>query len=338
MQLGSPRRLGVLALGIGVVALVPAAAAAEPDACARSASISPCFDADALWLPAGPATFVGFGSPRTLGVGELTLMLGASVARRPLLLTAPSPHPEGREVPAVETTSTLTLGGRVGIGYGLDVGMVLPWVPYQSGTGAKGVTAQQADGLARPVLRDPRVGIAATLLGRTQNAPFTLGTKLELALPLGNASELAGSAGPTLAPAFGAELLAGRLTLGAELGARLRRAVQFADVNLGSEAVVTAGAAVSLMREPALAAGVEASLRPRLVSRSPAAVAGAFDLPAEWLAHLRFEPVRRWAFQLAGGSGIPLSRARVSNGTEAAFGVTAPSFRVLAAARYSFSR
>jgi hypothetical protein len=225
----------------------------------------------------------------------------------------------------------------LGLGHGLDVGLVLPWVPYQSGTGAEGVTAQQGDGLARPVLRDPRVGIAATLLGRTLDAPFTFGTKLELALPLGNASALAGGAGPTLAPAFGAELLAGRLRFGAELGARLRRAVQFADVNVGSEAFVAAGAAVSLLREPALTAGVEASLRPRLAARSPAAIAGAFDLPAEWLAHVRFAPVPAWSFQLAGGSGIPLSSARVSSGTEAALGLTAPSFRLLAAARYSFS-
>jgi hypothetical protein len=337
MHLGRARRLGVITLGFGASAFVRPAAAAEPDPCARSASISPCFDADALWLPAGPATFVAFGSPRTLARGELTLMVAAGMARRPVVLTAPSPHPDGREVPVVATTSTFTLGGRVGLGHGLDAGLVLPWVPYQSGTGAEGVTAQAGDGLARPVLRDPRVGIAATLLGRTPDAPFTLGTKLELALPFGDASALAGSAGPTLAPAFAAELDADRLTFAAELGARLRRTVEFADVNVGSEAFVAAGAAVSLLREPAIAAGVEASIRPRLTSRSPAAARGALDLPAEWLAHVRFHPGRAWSLQLAGGSGLPLSRARVPGGTEAAFGVSAPLFRVLAAARYSFS-
>jgi hypothetical protein len=337
MHLGRALRLGVITLGLGVCAFVRAAAAAEPDPCARSASISPCFDAEALWLPVGPATFVAFGSPRTLASGELTLRLGAGIARRPVVLTAPSPHPEGREVPVVETTSTFTLGGRVGLGHGLDAGLVLPWVPYQSGTGAEGVTAQRADGLARPALRDPRVGIAATLLGRTPDAPFTLGTKLELALPLGDASALAGNAGPTLAPALAAELAVNRLILGAELGARMRRAVQFADVNIGTEAFVALGAAVSLLREPALAAGVEASIRPRLVARSPAADANAVDLPAEWLAHVRYEPVPAWSLQLAGGSGLPLSRARVAGGNEAALGVSAPLFRVLAAARCSFS-
>lgn len=338
MHSGRVRRPWAIALGAMAFTAAGAAAAAEPDPCATSASVSPCFDADALWLPAGRAMFVGFGSPRAHEAGQLSLVLGASVMRRSVTLTAPSPHPEGREVDVVGTTSTLTLGGRVGLGRGLDAGLVVPFVPYQDGTGAEGVTAQRSDGLARPALRDPRLGVGATLLGRDANAPFALGTKLELALPLGNASALAGAAGPTLAPSLGAEFVTGRVTFGAELGARLRQAVQFADVNAGSQAHFTAGTAVTLLRNPTLAAGLEASLSPRLTSRSPAAANGALDLPAEWIAHLRFAPDEAWTFHLAGGSGLPLSQSPTPNGpTESALAVTAPSFRLVAAARYQFS-
>ena len=339
MHLGRASRLGALAFGAALFALARGAGAAPPDPCDGAASVSPCFDAEALWLPSGPATFVAFGSPRALAAGRLTVTAGAGLARRPVVLVAPSPHPEGREVPAVATTSTLTLAARFGLGRGLDVGLALPWIPYQDGTGAEGVTAQRSDGLASPALRDPRLGFGATLIGRRADAPFALGTKLELALPFGAASSLAGAAGPTLAPALDAELGAGPLTFGAELGARLRKAVQFADVKAGSEAFCAAGAAVTIFREPLLAVGVEAALRPRLTARSPAAAAGALDLPAEWLAHVRFEPVPReaWSFQLAGGSGLPLSRARTARGTESALAVTAPSFRILASARYTFA-
>lgn len=331
------RRAGAIALGFMALSLVRAAAAADPDPCASTASVSPCFDADVLWLPTGPANFVAFGSPRTLDAGKLMLVLGAGVARRPVTLLAPSPHPEGREVPVVDTTTTLTLGTRVGLGHGLDAGLALPLVPYQRGTGAEGVTAQQSDGLARPVLRDPRIGFGAMLLGRRAGSAFTLGTKLEFAMPFGNAAALAGAAGPTLAPTLAAEFIAGPVTFGSELGARLRQAVQFADVNAGSEAVVAAGGAVTLLREPMLAAGVEASMRPRLASRSPASRPGALDLPAEWLAHVRFEPAARaWSFSLAGGSGLPLSRASARGDTESALAVTAPSFRAVASASYSF--
>lgn len=339
MHAGRVRRSKALALGAVLLALSGAAGAAEPDPCARSASVSPCFDADAWWLPAGRATFVGFGSPRALEAGELSLVLGAALLRRPVSLTAPSPHPEGREIDVVSTTSTLTLGGRVGLGRGIDAGLVVPFVPYQHGTGAEGVTAQRSDGLTSPALRDPRVGVGATLLGRNEDAPFALGTKLELALPLGRASALAGAAGPTLAPSFGAEFVTGPLTFGAELGARLRKAVQFADVSSGSQAYFAAGAAVTLLRAPfVLAAGLEASLSPRLTARSPAAANGAVDLPAEWLAHVRFAPDPAWTFHLAGGSGIPVSRAPTPSGsTESSLAVTAPSLRLQAAARYAFS-
>jgi hypothetical protein len=337
MHLGRARRWGAIAVAWVAFALARAAAAADADACAGAASVSSCFDADALWLPAGPATFVAFGSPRTLEAGELMVALGAGIAWRPVTLIAPSPHPEGRELRVVEATTTLTLGGRVGLGRGLDAGLTLPIAPYQHGTGVEGVTAQQSDGLARPVLREPRLGFGAIWLGRRAGSAFTLGTKLELALPFGNASALAGAAGPTLAPSIAAELVAGPVTFGSELGARLRRAVQFADVNVGSAAVIAAGASVELLREPTLAAGVEVSLRPRLGTRSPAAMPGARDLPAEWLAHVRFEPSpRSWSLALAGGCGLPLSRAQSPGGSEAALGVTAPRFRLLASARYRF--
>jgi hypothetical protein len=326
-----------LALALSLVSA--GAAAAEPEACAPDSELSPCFDADPLWLGTAPSEFASLPSPRALGAGELSALLGLGVSRRPVILVAPSPHRYGREVPVVETTSTLTLGARYGIGYGLDLGVVLPFVPYQHGTGVEGVTAQHGEPLGAVALRDPRLEFAATLLGRRGEA-LALGTRLALALPLGSASAFAGAAGPSVAPALAASLELGRFTLAADLAFRFRKAVNFASTRQGSEASLAAGVAFDIVRSTSeLGVGIEGWLRPKLAGSAPAAAADTLDLPAEWLASVHFSPQRAgsWSFFAGAGSGLPLSyAAEPASPAEATLGVTAPEFRVLLATRRMF--
>ncbi|HEY3493091.1 MAG TPA: hypothetical protein VGK73_00325 [Polyangiaceae bacterium] len=315
------------------------AARAEPAACAGEVRVSPCFDADPLWLPTTPSRFAGLPSPRSLSAGALSTSFGASYSHRPVVLVAPSPDPDGREIPVVENTSTLTLGARYGLGHGLDAGLVVPIVPYQNGTGTEGVTAQHGSDLTPTTLRDPRLEFSATLLGRAPDAPLALGTRLVLALPIGASSALAGYASPTLAPGAGAELRLARFTLGADFSLRFREAVNFGSVREGSEAVFAVGAAFELLRAPELGVGVEASLRPRLASPPPGAAEETLDLPAEWLGSVRFSPAPGGAFSLfaGAGSGLPLSyAAEPGTARETTLGVTAPAFRAVLAARHVF--
>lgn len=333
MLAGSRRRLACAAL----VALAPLAATrlarAEPDPCSLRATLSPCFDADPVWLASGPSPFVTLPSPRALAPGAWSLLAGAGLAVRPVTLVAPSPHPEGRVVPVVDLTSTLTLAARFGLGRGIDVHAALPLVPYQSGTGAEGVTSQRGPRLGPVTLRDPRFGASAAILGGA-GSPFALGTHLDVALPLGEARALAGAPGPTIAPAFAGAFATGRLALGADLALRLRRAVTFGSVRPGSELVAGAGVAVTLLRAPELALALESFLRAPLTS-PPVGSQGDRSLPAEWLASAHFRPARaRWSLLAGGGSGLPLSRARPAGDSRPALGVTAPRLRALASFRY----
>jgi hypothetical protein len=330
---------GGLARSLGSAALVFFAATgarAEPDPCASEASVSPCFDADPLWLPTRPSAFLGVRSPRAVAKGDLALVLGGDLSHRPVVLVTPSPHPEGQEIDAVRSTTTLLLGARLGLGHGIDAGLALPFVPYQSGAGTESITHQQSEALTTVALRDPRLELGATLHGREPAAPLALGTYLELALPFGTSSALAGAAGPTVAPGFNAELRFSRLLVDADIGLRLVRATNLGTVRTGSALALALGLAVELFDEPVLALGVEASLRPSLAGRSPSAPPGTLDLPAEWLASARLEPLPGWSFLLGAGSGLPWSRVRELDGSETStLGVTSPDFRAVALGRYT---
>lgn len=330
------RLLFALASPVFGSSLAPGALAAEPAACGTAAPVSACFDADPLWVPSGPSPFVALPSARVLQPHVLSLVLAAGVSHRPVVFEVPSPHPAGQEIEVVSATSTLTLGARYGLGYGIDAGVALPLVPYQTGAGTQSITDQRAGSLTNVTLRDPRFELAATLLGHRADAPLSVGTRLDVALPLGDETALAGAAGPTLAPGVTASLTLAPLTLGVDLGLRLTRAVAVGSVREGSALSAALGASVALLHEPELAIGTEAWLAPHLVSRPAGAPADTLDLPAEWLGTLRLAPNDAWSFMVAGGSGLPLSHALDQNGKRVGtLAVTSPDVRVLALARYT---
>jgi hypothetical protein len=324
--------LGYVALGFAFAA----PARAETDPCAREATVSPCFDANPLWIPTAPTPFAAVPSARALAPGALSLVLAADYSDRPVVLVTPSPHPDGQEIDVVRGTSTLTLGARYGVLPGIDVGLALPFVPFQTGAGTQSVTDQHADPLTPVTLRDPRLELGATLLGRRRNEPFALGSHLTLGVPLGNERALAGAASFLVAPGLTAELDLPRVALGADLGWRITRAVAFGSVREGSAVTAALAVSVTLLEHPALALGAEAFLAAHLVAPPPGLPEDTLDLPAEWLATLRLAPATDWSFLVAGGSGIPLSQVHNPGGApQAALGVTSPDFRVVALARYS---
>jgi hypothetical protein len=326
------RRLFLRLLAAGL-ALAPGARA-EPDPCARTAPVSPCFDSDPLWIPTAPTPFTTVPSAHVLAPHTLGLLVAADYSNRPVVFVAPSPHPSGQEIDVVRATSTLTLGARYGLFPGLDVGVALPFVPFQTGAGTQSVTDQHGEPLATVALRDPRLELGSTLLGRERNAPFALGTRLTLALPLGTEHALAGTPSLTVAPALTAEFELGRLALGADLGWRIARAVNVGTVREGSSVRPALAAAVTLSEHPGLVLGAEAWLTAHVSGRPPGVPESTLDLPAEWLASVRLAPRAAWSFAAAGGSGIPLSKVRAADGSEThALGVTSPDVRVLLAAR-----
>jgi hypothetical protein len=275
-------------------------------------------------------------SARTLPTKTLSFVLAAGMSDRPVELVTPSPHPDGQEIAVVRATSTLTLGARYGLSRGVDLGMALPFVPFQLGSGAGSVTTQASKPLAAVALRDPRLELGATLVGRDPAAPFALGTRLTLAVPLGSEHALAGAATFTVAPALTGSLHFGRVELGADFGWRVTRAVSFGTVREGSAVTAALATSFLLLEKPALALGAEAWLSAHLAGRPAGVPDDTLDLPAEWLATLRAAPSDDWSLLAAGGSGIPLSRVHTAYaGTSAALGVTSPDFRLLLLARYT---
>jgi hypothetical protein len=127
--------------------------------------------------------------------------------------------------------------------------------------------------------------------------------------------------------------------VGLDVGFRLRRAVSFGSVREGSEFVASAGVAVTLLDQPMLAVALESFLRAPLAS-PPVRSGGDRNLPAEWLASMRFRPspATRWSVDLGAGSGLPVSRSRPDRDSAETLGVTAPRFRALAAFRYELQR
>lgn len=331
----SPLRRGFIC-GFCVVLLASQTAAAEP--CATGEVFSPCFEADALWLPLGPATFATLSSARPFGERRFGLQLGASIVKSPVSLVAPSQHPAGREVPVVDLSSSATLTAGFGLMPRLDASLALPFVVYQSGTGVEGVTSQSGPPLRAQALRDPRASVAYALVDPAYDGVFAAGVRFELALPLGDAGALAGAAGPTLAPGIAAAFELDRFTFAADASLRLREAVRFGNVERGSELVTAFGLAVRVLDRPLLAPGIELSLRPNLAGAAPGDTAQAFDLPAEWLAQLRLKPCGEddaWTIVAGGGAALPFSSVRIPDDEREWFGgVTAPTFRAVAFVRY----
>lgn len=336
MRFARARALAAGFAELGVALLHGAPAAAAPDPCATTAAVSPCFDADPFWIPTGPTPFAGIPSARTLPAGAVGFALGASVSLDPVVLVTAAPHPDGQEIDVVRATSTLTLAARYGLGRGVDLALAVPFVPYQTGASTESVTSQAPASLEPVALRDPRLGFAATLLGRRANAPLLLATHLDLALPLGTTRALAGGAGPTFAPGFTGELALGPFDAALDVGARFTRAVSLGTVREGSTALVALGASVTVLDAPKLAFAAEAWIRPSLTSPPRGAPDDTRNLPAEWLASVRFDPATEWSLLLGAGSGLPLARARNPGGaSEAVFAVTAPAFRGILTARYT---
>lgn len=332
------RCLGMTLALVSAFVLSPARLRAEPGPCDPSATVSPCFDADALWLPTGATNFATLPSARSLESGAATLLLAAGLALEPVSLSVPSPDPLGREIHVVKSTTTTTIGVGFGLGHGLGVTSELGFVPYQKGTGVEAVTAQQAPPLGSAAVRDPRIALHYAVLGRSPSDPVALSARLGLAPPFGDEALLAGGSGAAFLPGLTFEAEASRFAFGADASLRLRQAVDFGSVRKGSEAVLGIAGSARLLSSPRWLAGIEAWVRPGLAGSPEGADPEALDLPAEWLLStvLAWDPHGPFSLAAAGGSGLPLSKGRGGSGEAPSFaGVTAPSFRALVALRFT---
>jgi hypothetical protein len=281
-----------------------------------------------LDLPAGPAEFVSIEKATSLEPGKFALGLVGSYLRKPVVLVAPSPAPEGREVPLVEDIWQLDLLAAIGLFPKSQLELAFPFRPSQDGAGIEAATSRQGESLRDTAVVDPRIGVAYQFFDDIVAAKL----RLEVKIPLGDEDSFAGSDAPELIPAL---LVSskdfGRLHLAADVGARFRESVQLGDVRIGNQLRFALGVRYDVLTE--LSVGVEAWILPSLVEQPNTDAGRGTFLPAEWLGSVSTPIVPHLTLLAAAGTGIPLSQGPGTSDNDV--GVTAPIWRTLMSVRVS---
>ncbi|HEY3256755.1 MAG TPA: hypothetical protein VGJ91_22520, partial [Polyangiaceae bacterium] len=271
--------------------------------------------------------------------------VASELLHQPLVLHAASPDPEGREIQVLESALDVSYFLALGLPRNFEASLLASMRVHQSGAGVGGIESQSAPPLTRNAVRDPRVGVAYSLDRALAVRGFGLRLALDASLPLGDRAAFANERSFVVMPnaTFGFRHEA--LELRAELGARLRQAVDFGGVTLGNQGFLALGVAVELLHSDWLSLSAEAFGLPALSdSRGSAAsplVSAVRLFPAEWLAgvHSSLGSGGTWRVSLAAGSGIPLSsETRTSSDgphTSYFLGMTTPDFRSLLVVRFA---
>ena len=331
------------ALHLGDSTLRPGAA--QADECASEAGFSPCFDANALWLPAGRASFLSMPDTRLTTAGQVGFGVASELLHQPLLLRVASPDRDGRDVHVLDYALDVSYFLSFGLVRNLELSVLASLRAYQSGAGVGGIDSQSAPPLTHNAVRDPRLGLAYSLDDALALPGFGLRLGVDLTLPLGERSAFANERSFVVMPnaSFGFRHRA--LRLSAELGARLRQAVDFAGVRLEQQGFVAFGVAVELFQPGYLTVSAEAFGLPPLADNRGSAksplVSEVRLFPAEWLVgvHTSFGRRGPWTLTLACGGGLPLSSETRESSTGPRtthfVGMTTPDFRSLLLLRFA---
>lgn len=335
------RMRGLLAGWMAAAVLGTAPAAGAP--CAPETRQSPCFDADALLVPAAPSRFAGISSTTPLESGSLSLGADATYLTRPVVLSTLAPDPDGREVPAVRRVVDVSIAVAYAPVHRLELSLVIPFAAHRSGTGLRGVTSQNGPDLGA-AFRDVRLGagygaVDARIAG---GARFTVMPRLDVLLPTGDETTFAGERSVLLWPRVGAGVALGRFFADSELGARLREPVELGGARLGTELTASLGAGVSALDRGLLDVALETWLRFSPISQRRPDGSGVLDgtlVPAEWMLSVRSQ-VGSLSFRMGAGTALPLSSevredAEGRRTSASVAGLTAPEFRALAGVRYT---
>jgi OmpA-OmpF porin, OOP family len=317
---------------------------ARADGCDPPSGVSPCIDANSLWLPAGDASFFSVAPALPTPEASLSLGLALGFLDRPVRLRAPSPDPEGREINVVKDSLDAALLASYGLTERLELTLALPMALYQRGAGVQGFTSQSAPPLSTTVFRDPRLGAGLSVI---EHRPlgFSGKARVELSFPIGGEQNLAGGRTFAFAPSFTLELVRGRFRLASEVGFRLRGVSEIAGTRVGSEATLALGVGFDVLRDSLLSVALESWILPSLLSQERdlpdgTRVRNVVLAPSEWLLSVRSMPVPGLAFQLGGGTALPLSSERriFADGTsdvDSFAGVTSARWRIVLVARYA---
>jgi len=281
---------------------------------------------------------------RVIGPGQLGFGAAGELLHQPIVVRAPSPDRDGRDVQVLESAVDVSYFLALGVLRNLELSALASLRVHQSGAGSGGIDSQSSPALSHNAVRDPRLGVAYSLDEAIALRGFGLRLALDATMPLGDRDAFATERSFVVMPNVTLGLQRGRWKFSAELGARLRRTVDFAGVELGNQGFFALGFAGSVLPNwltlsaevfglPPLSENPGSAASPRITSTRV--------FPAEWLlgAHSSFGSGGPWTVSVAAGSGIPLSSEtrETSNGAETSYfaGVTTPDFRSLLVVRFA---
>jgi len=298
---------------------------------------STCLPSNQQWLAAAPSSFAALPRAEVLGGARLSLALVGVYQYQPLQLEAPSPDPDGRSVTLVEHVVDTQLLLAAGLGHGFEFTSALRLVAHQegSGIGAARSRAGSESSLPASAIRDPLFGVAYALIAREPPARrYALKLRSDFSLPMGDVESFASEPGTVVAPALTFDWQAGRVSVGSDVGLRLRPTATLADIRYGNQLTLGAGVSVAAI-ERTLFLAAEATALPGL-ERAPETPDGAEArwIPAEWALTLSLHWSEVYSLLVSAGGGLPLSSR--SGGTAAGdtdagnfVGLGAPQARAL---------
>lgn len=326
------RRSFVIVLGAML-----ASAVARAD-CQPENGLSPCLDANSLWLATGKTRWFGLNAEPALAPGRVAVGVAVQLLESPLRFVVPSPDVGGREVLALDEVVEQDTLLAVGLGKQLELGVALAVILYQRGAGSAGLDTQRGAPVPSAAVRDPRLSLA---FFQELTSSLALKPRIELSVPLGDGNAYASSGALSVAPALPFTWSAGRVALAAELGLRLRPAVELGSLRWGSQGGFGLGAAVDVLPRRWLALAAEGFWLGSLIdddtARAKSLGVSSNVAVAEWLVSARSYPEQGapWSIALGAGGGLPVSSQTNAGDSEHFTAPTSPRLRLLAEIRYA---
>jgi len=305
--------------------------------------LTPCLDANSLWLPAGHSEFLALPDTRVDSPGQLNLGFAAELMKGPVTVHVSSPDSAGRDVHIVDYVNDASLSLSLGLADAVEIFGTLPARVYQDGAGAGGVASQSAPTVTSSALRDPRLGVAYSfddLLRGVGVREIGARAALEASFPWGARTAFAGDRGIVLQPSVTLGYRVERVAARGVLGARLRESSDYGDIRLGNQGLIALALGADVLSRGLLFLSAEAYALPPLASnRAPSAnsdVTSVRLVPAEWLVAVSstFHPHGQWQLSASFGTGLPLSGETRSGVSENYLGLGTPAWRTVLSLRF----
>ncbi|MBM4357582.1 MAG: hypothetical protein FJ096_05665 [Deltaproteobacteria bacterium] len=264
--------------------LAPSEAFAQAS-CTPAPGLTRCLPSDNLW-PSARGSFAWLAPAEAAAPGTLTLGLTTSWIHRPIGLVSSAPDPAGKTTYVVENAISAHIAASVGLTRRLSFDVATPFTLYQTGAGVGFATGSE-DALPRSAVGELRFGPSVTVYHRDA---IDIAARFQVLAPTGSPKGFTRFNSVTFAPAMSASYRRGRLGLGADLGARIRDAVEFGDAVIGRQLSVGLGVNYDILCRDLLTVGGEVFALVSLDSQyglGPNAAgldtSGGALIPAEWL-------------------------------------------------------